>query len=182
MQSNNSNLVTVNGSRSTTKPELQIRRLTAADLPAVQAIHSSIPLSDRSEAWDTFSSWYAAACQMGTFGTDWEGSVLAEWDSKPAGFLLMHRESRAGNVPPGERIMVAAVDPVYWRKGIGREMAKAAIELSKQRGVRVVQSIVPERHPGHSKFLEHCGFSRVPGRHNRNGVRIFEMLVDQESA
>lgn len=163
--------------RSTTAAELEIRRLTASDLSAVKAIHATIPIHDRSEAWDTFVSWYAAACQMGTFGADWEGSVIAEWRSEPAGFLLMHRESRPGDSTRSERIMVAAVDPRFWRKGIGREMALTAIEHSRHRGVRVVQSIVPESRPAHSEFLEHCGFAQVGRRLSPNGVRVYEMML-----
>ena len=157
--------------------ELQIRRLTAADLPTVQGIHSRIPIQDRSEAWDTFVSWYAAACHMGTFGPDWECSVLAEWRSEPAGFLLMHRDSRSSQVLRSHRIMVAAVDPAHWRKGIGREMADAAAEFCRQRGIQVIQSIVPDGRPGHSSFLEHCGFSVATRRMNPNGVRVYEKLL-----
>lgn len=158
--------------------ELQIRRLTFGDLDKVRAVHASIPFEDRSDAWDTFVAWYSAAERMGSLGSEWEGSVIAEWQGEPAGFLLMHRNSHDSVHLRSQRMMVAAVDPKHWRKGVGKAMAEFAVEACKRRGIQVVQSVVPDVHPGHSAFLEHCGFSPVTRRLHPNGVRVYERLLD----
>lgn len=73
-----------------------------------------------------------------------------------------------------------AIHPAYQRRGIGRKLMDAAVELAAQRGVRKLSLRVMASNPGAVAFYQSCGFAeqgRLAEEFYLNGQYVDDILM-----
>jgi ribosomal protein S18 acetylase RimI-like enzyme len=111
------------------------------------------------------SSYAATLRGLGTSG---DGEILvAVDDGRILGTVMLQRWPDAGEVvrgPDEAEVRALAVAPVRRRKGTGRALLRAAIDLAASRRVRhLVLSTQPDMQAARQLY-ERAGFSRLPDR------------------
>ncbi len=133
---------------------VKIRRLTEADVPAVERIEKAITKSTR-----TSSLGKNVRDQLKSGGS--ESCLAAEVDGKLAGFVV-------GDIRPWEFgedrdvgwVKVVGIDPAYQGHGVGKALGEALLKRFREKGVARVRSLV-EWHAGDMiAYLKSLGFDR----------------------
>ncbi len=133
---------------------VRVRRLTEADVPAIERIEKAITKSTR-----TGSLGRNVREQLKTGNP--EACLAAEVDGKFAGFIV-------GDVRPWEFgedrdvgwIKTVGVDPAFQGHGVGKTLGEALLKHFKSKGVERVRSLV-EWHAGDMiAYLQSLGFDR----------------------
>ena len=133
---------------------VKVRRLTEADVPAIERIEKAITKSTR-----TSSLGRNVRAQLKT--GDAEACLAAEVDGKLAGFIV-------GDVRPWEFgedrdvgwIKTVGVDPAFQGHGVGKALGDALLKHFREKGVARVRTLV-EWHAGDMiAYLKSIGFDR----------------------
>ncbi len=90
---------------------------------------------------------------------DPETSVVAELDGRVVGFMLGEvRSGEFGLEEPTGWIEVLGVDPDVRGRAVGRRMADTLLEHFRERGARIVRTLVDEASEELSGFFGSLGF------------------------
>jgi ribosomal protein S18 acetylase RimI-like enzyme len=134
---------------------VKIRRLTEADVPAIERIEKTITKSART---GTLGKHVREQLKRGYS----EGCLAAEVDGAFAGFII-------GDVRPWEFgedrdvgwLKTVGVDPAFQGRGVGKALGDALLKHFKEKGVALVRTLV-EWHAGDMiAYLKSIGFDRT---------------------
>jgi ribosomal protein S18 acetylase RimI-like enzyme len=134
-----------------TASKVRIRPLDELDISAIVGIDEKILGAYRPEVWERRIGYYLRR--------DPEISVVAEVDGRVVGFMLGEvRSGEFGLEEPTGWLEVLGVDPGHRGKDLGRQMAEAILERFRERGARVVRTLVDEESEELRGFFGSLGF------------------------
>ncbi len=134
-----------------TTSQVSIRPLDELDISAIVSIDEKIAGSYRPEVWERRIGYYLRR--------DPETSVVAELDGRVVGFMLGEvRSGEFGLEEPTGWIEVLGVDPDIRGRAVGRRMAATLLEHFRERGARIVRTLVDEASEELSGFFGSLGF------------------------
>lgn len=123
--------------------------MTAADLPAVQALDGRIQGEEKPDYWQKIIASKSVALVSET-----EGSIT--------GFLLGEIRSWEFRQPPTGWITAIAVDPRYRRAGVGRRLLAEALDIFRHYGIENVRTMVNGSDRELHRYFRRMGFTRGP--------------------
>lgn len=126
---------------------MRLRRLTAADFPALYALWAACPgmgLNDRDDTPEGFAR-YLAHNPSTCLGAEEDGALV--------GCILAGHDGRRGY------IYHTAVHPLYQRQGIGAALVQSALSALQKEGVAKVALVAFRRNEAGNAFWEKQGFS-----------------------
>lgn len=138
--------------------DLEIRRTTAADLPAVVAMLADDPLGAQRESPDDLDPYLAALERLDADPN--QHVVVAVRDSRVVGTLQLtivpglSRRGATRSIIEGVRIHAAERG-----SGLGTQLIEWAIDESRRQGCRLVQLTSDKTRTDAHRFYERLGFS-----------------------
>ncbi|KAB2968782.1 MAG: GNAT family N-acetyltransferase [Thermoanaerobaculia bacterium] len=133
------------------EPTIQLRSLSELHLADIVRIVEKTRHSYQPDLWEDRVTYYLRR--------DPEGSVVAEVDGRVVGFMLGDvRAGEFGIEEPCGWIEVIGVDPEHAGRGVGRALADAILQRYRERGVRLVRTMVDATMPEVERFFAQVGF------------------------
>ncbi|GEP05553.1 GNAT family N-acetyltransferase [Methylobacterium oxalidis] len=133
---------------------LEIRTATGADAPGLAALMEAagraVPAHDLADRLDALR--YASGTAL----------LALEW-GPPSGVVVLHWY-RALELPsPVAQVTLLLVGPEERRRGIGRQLLKAASQAARMAGCGTLQLLAPPDQPELLAFCKATGFSEAAG-------------------
>jgi ribosomal protein S18 acetylase RimI-like enzyme len=140
---------------TSTASELKIRPVEELDIEEIAAIDEQIGGEYRPDVWERRVFYYIRR--------DPEASVVAVAERRVVGFMLGEvRSGDFGMEEPSGWVEVLGVDPEYRGRAVGRRLAEAMWRHFRERGARVVRTLVGEEMEEIEGFFRSLGFEDAP--------------------
>jgi ribosomal protein S18 acetylase RimI-like enzyme len=149
-------------------PQMTIRRFATSDLATVQGLVAEMQdferqVDPRLRPGNAIASDYTAA-MLARCETEDGAILLADVESATIGFIAVVSAAPNDGLdqPPGTHALVTdlSVTPSFRRRGVGRELLKAAEQFARSRGAAELRIAVLDGNRAAHDLYESAGFVR----------------------